>query len=465
MADEHGATLTVPIVCFDFGDRQQDVPAGDSVIGRSRRSDLVISDRSMSRSHALVSVIAGRITLQDLNSANGTFINGVRLKGESPLLDGDVVTLGETEVTVRISLAGGDETRPPQRPASPATAPPPPEPSLRGPSRSEALAVGDVLPIGEVLAEETSSWESTGPIPGGGSAEHPELVEAATMEPPPEMAVPPLAPPAEIAAEVPPAATPPAAAAPSAAAPSAAGSAAGRPWPAGAPTLEVPALKPPEVPAAPPPPAAAPPAPPPRPRATGPTLVVPAASRPGPVTPAASRPGRAATPPPAPPGQLLPSIDDLDSRLGLAPLPPLPPPRPAVGGRLPAAGFGIRAGAALLDGGMIAAVSAIVSFVAGGPFDATGGALGIAVATILAILVPLVGWSRWGTTPGKRLLGLYVCDLSGQVGLPPGRSVVRWLGYGVSGALLGAGFWMVLFSASRRGLHDLMAGSYVGRRG
>jgi uncharacterized RDD family membrane protein YckC len=68
-----------------------------------------------------------------------------------------------------------------------------------------------------------------------------------------------------------------------------------------------------------------------------------------------------------------------------------------------------------------------------------------------------------GATPGKRLLGLGVQADDGTEPIGAARAAVRLFGYGVSAALLGAGFLMVAFG--RRGLHDRIAGTRVVRRG
>jgi uncharacterized RDD family membrane protein YckC len=113
----------------------------------------------------------------------------------------------------------------------------------------------------------------------------------------------------------------------------------------------------------------------------------------------------------------------------------------------------------------MAVVVAVASFLAGGSkVEAAANLTGSLVGLILGLLVPVIGWSRWGTTPGKALLGLYVCDVEGRVGLSPGRSFLRWVGYVVSALPLGLGFAMVGLNANRRGLHDLIASTYVGQR-
>jgi hypothetical protein len=74
-------------------------------LGRSRDSDVVIPDRSVSRRHALVKREAdGRLLVLDAGSSNGTSINGrnVLTRGAgppTPLAPGDTLRLGRLEFT------------------------------------------------------------------------------------------------------------------------------------------------------------------------------------------------------------------------------------------------------------------------------------------------------------------------------------------------------------------------------
>lgn len=98
---------------------------------------------------------------------------------------------------------------------------------------------------------------------------------------------------------------------------------------------------------------------------------------------------------------------------------------------------------------------------------ARGAAAQLALSVVIAglgVLVPVVGWARWGATPGKAILGLSVCTLDGTAGIGLGRAIVRWLGYLLSLLVAGIGFLMVGLTAEKRGLHDHLAGTYVGRR-
>jgi len=67
-------------------------------IGRSSRNDICISDPFASRLHAEIRRENDQISLVDNGSANGTFVNGLRVTAPLQLLPGDVVRIGETEI-------------------------------------------------------------------------------------------------------------------------------------------------------------------------------------------------------------------------------------------------------------------------------------------------------------------------------------------------------------------------------
>jgi adenylate cyclase len=71
-------------------------------LGRDEANDLVLDLASVSRNHALVySLEAGIYYINDLNSFNGTFVNGSRVSAPTLLKDGDAITLGTCEVRFR----------------------------------------------------------------------------------------------------------------------------------------------------------------------------------------------------------------------------------------------------------------------------------------------------------------------------------------------------------------------------
>ncbi|NNJ10804.1 DUF3662 domain-containing protein [Chloroflexales bacterium ZM16-3] len=76
------------------------VESTTATIGRGLGNDIILEDTRVSRHHAQLRYKARRFWLTDLNSTNGTFINGARVN-ETALRDGDVVSLGGLELTFK----------------------------------------------------------------------------------------------------------------------------------------------------------------------------------------------------------------------------------------------------------------------------------------------------------------------------------------------------------------------------
>jgi hypothetical protein len=71
------------------------------VIGRREDCDIILSDDSISRSHARLELHRGVYTIHDLGSTNGTSVNGERITSRA-LKPGDVVTLGTTVCSFKV---------------------------------------------------------------------------------------------------------------------------------------------------------------------------------------------------------------------------------------------------------------------------------------------------------------------------------------------------------------------------
>jgi pSer/pThr/pTyr-binding forkhead associated (FHA) protein len=70
--------------------------APQQVIGHSETASIFLEDRFVSRRHAVVTIdLAGQVTITDLNSTGGTFVNGERLTGPWVLADGDEVRFAD----------------------------------------------------------------------------------------------------------------------------------------------------------------------------------------------------------------------------------------------------------------------------------------------------------------------------------------------------------------------------------
>ncbi len=114
---------------------------GEVRLGRDRANAIVLSDGKVSRHHIRLDPIRGTYILSDLGSANGTFVNGVRVTQPVRLRDGDLINLGDTQMVFYTGAAGRLPTRSPaQEERAPAPLPPSPSP-LSGPP-----AMGSLVP-------------------------------------------------------------------------------------------------------------------------------------------------------------------------------------------------------------------------------------------------------------------------------------------------------------------------------
>src|SRR5262249_33868228 len=74
------------------------------VIGRSSDLDMVLVEDMVSRKHAKISTQGDQITIQDLGSTNGTFVNGEKVK-KVRLKEGDRILIG-TSILKLVAVDG-----------------------------------------------------------------------------------------------------------------------------------------------------------------------------------------------------------------------------------------------------------------------------------------------------------------------------------------------------------------------
>ena len=137
-----------------------------TTIGREG-CDITITDPDVSRRHAAIQIMAGELSIEDLGSTNGTFVNGQQIMERRTLRGGDEVRIGSTvwrlrapaeatrlsDVPSEVSAASQATTlrpaaapEPPTEEAPPATepvreeAPPAPAPSERAPAPISAAS-------------------------------------------------------------------------------------------------------------------------------------------------------------------------------------------------------------------------------------------------------------------------------------------------------------------------------------
>jgi pSer/pThr/pTyr-binding forkhead associated (FHA) protein len=94
-------------LALQAGEREQVYTfSGEAVIGRGAAADVSIPDPSISRRHALARLEGKTVVLEDLGSANGTFLNGNPVRSATRAEDGDRLKIGAVEVELRIDEKG-----------------------------------------------------------------------------------------------------------------------------------------------------------------------------------------------------------------------------------------------------------------------------------------------------------------------------------------------------------------------
>ena len=142
-------------------------------LGRADYNDIVLPDPSVSTSHAKLQRREGVWVLVDLDSTNGTFVDGERVKGEAPLAPGGTVRLGDVQLLFepadeKQGVVKGGGTQVLRTPHSSALAAPPAPPA--SPARSVPPAPGTpaapVAPLRPPPAPGSQPPPSPPPRPG-----------------------------------------------------------------------------------------------------------------------------------------------------------------------------------------------------------------------------------------------------------------------------------------------------------
>lgn len=124
--------------------------AGKALLGRQPTNDVAVDDPRASRQHAQIwhDPSDDRLYILDLNTPNGTFLNGMPIRGQAPLSPEDRVQIGDT--VFRFTDA---EPVKPQSGPSPFVRPGIPS-SRKSPTLHEGLrAVTDAIPLGAVAPD------------------------------------------------------------------------------------------------------------------------------------------------------------------------------------------------------------------------------------------------------------------------------------------------------------------------
>jgi hypothetical protein len=172
--DSLGSTLIqIPrlprlVITTGTGEGQEFKLRAKATLGRAPDNDIILEDPKVSRHHAVIAFTEERYSITDLESANGTFVNGIRVREpHHPLRAEDIIALGDTELTF-YEVPASAKTALPQPSAQPV-------PKFMGRVPTWARIVGAAVLIiclvaigvvalsrgSDLLAGRTAIWQGT----------------------------------------------------------------------------------------------------------------------------------------------------------------------------------------------------------------------------------------------------------------------------------------------------------------
>ncbi|MBW2282435.1 MAG: FHA domain-containing protein [Deltaproteobacteria bacterium] len=74
-----------------------EISSEETLLGRGLSADVQLTDRGASRDHAMIMWEGDHFEIEDLQTTNGTRLNGKRVRS-SALTDGDVIEIGHSRI-------------------------------------------------------------------------------------------------------------------------------------------------------------------------------------------------------------------------------------------------------------------------------------------------------------------------------------------------------------------------------
>jgi pilus assembly protein CpaF len=128
--------------------RRLDFSKPELTVGRVQGNDIVLSKRNVSKQHARLSLQGDQAVVVDLNSTNGTWVNGRKITSPQPLKQGDKIYIADFIITLEPTNDGAEGASPvprvseppplPGKSSAPADSPSPARRSLAGRRTSAA---------------------------------------------------------------------------------------------------------------------------------------------------------------------------------------------------------------------------------------------------------------------------------------------------------------------------------------
>jgi pSer/pThr/pTyr-binding forkhead associated (FHA) protein len=121
--EDRATTVEGPYLAFDDDTADDFAIDGEEVsVGRTAENALHLSDPEVSRRHARFLRNGDTVTLEDLGSSNGTFVNGTQITGEAVLQDGDRLAFAGVTATFHAGAQQQPEPTAEPRPMLPLAA-------------------------------------------------------------------------------------------------------------------------------------------------------------------------------------------------------------------------------------------------------------------------------------------------------------------------------------------------------
>jgi pilus assembly protein CpaF len=139
--NELGTMYAVVITDEGGARRRLDVTKPELTIGRVQGNDVILGKRNVSKQHARLIMKQGQAVIVDLNSTNGTWVNGRKLTAPHALKPGDKIYIADFILT--LEQIGG---LPERKSASPSVSEPPPLPTRSAEPPASSIPAREPLP-------------------------------------------------------------------------------------------------------------------------------------------------------------------------------------------------------------------------------------------------------------------------------------------------------------------------------
>ena len=95
-----------------FTGRMHELITDKTTVGRVEDNTFQVADPSVSSHHAEILLRGSDVVIKDLNSTNGTFVDGQQISGESPLKHGQILRLGQIQMRLETAASTAPAKKP-----------------------------------------------------------------------------------------------------------------------------------------------------------------------------------------------------------------------------------------------------------------------------------------------------------------------------------------------------------------